>query len=145
MSTATSHNPLVLPDGLPVPQDDGAARHLTGRRMPDIELPATDGSSINLSKLLGRTVLYIYPRTGEPGKPPPDGWDAVPGARGCTPQSCYFVITSRAETLALRTFRSFDADRPISVRCRASASAVCNSVGSGFAAHPRARYFKLKF
>ena len=90
MSTATSHNPLVLPDGLPVPQDDGAARHLTGQRMPDLGLPATDRSSVNLSKLSGRTVLYIYPRTGEPGKPPPDGWDAVPGARGCTPQSCAF-------------------------------------------------------
>jgi peroxiredoxin len=90
MSIATSHNPLVLPDGLPVPQDDAAARHLTGRRMPDLGLPATDGSSVNLSKLPGRTVLYIYPRTGEPGKPLPDGWDAVPGARGCTPQSCGF-------------------------------------------------------
>ena len=116
MSTATSHNPLVLPDGLPVPQDDGAARHLTGRRMPDIELPATDGSSINLSKLPGRTVLYIYPRTGEPGKPPPDGWDAVPGARGCTPQSCSFR-DHFAELEAARCrapFRSFDAGHGLS-------------------------------
>lgn len=86
----TAHNPLVLPDGLPVPQDDGAARHLKGMRLPDIALAATDGSHVNLSTLPGRTVVYVYPRTGRPGSPPPDGWDAIPGARGCTPQSCGF-------------------------------------------------------
>jgi peroxiredoxin len=84
------HNPLVLPADLPAPEDDGAARHLAGRRLPDLALPATDGSTVNLARLPGRTVVYIYPRTGEPGKPPPDGWDAIPGARGCTPQSCAF-------------------------------------------------------
>jgi peroxiredoxin len=84
------HNPLVLPADLPAPEDDGAARHLEGRRLPDLALPATDGSTVNLARLPGRTVVYIYPRTGEPGKPPPDGWDAIPGARGCTPQSCAF-------------------------------------------------------
>ena len=86
----TPHNPLVLPPDLPVPADDGAAGHLVGRTLPDLALPATDGSAVNLAKLAGRTVVYIYPRTGEPGKPPPDGWDAIPGARGCTPQSCAF-------------------------------------------------------
>ncbi len=87
---AMPHNPLVLPADLPAPEDDGAARHLAGRRLPDLALPATDGSTVNLARLPGRTVVYIYPRTGEPGKPPPDGWDAIPGARGCTPQSCAF-------------------------------------------------------
>jgi peroxiredoxin len=87
---ATPHNPLVLPPDLPVPTDDGATRHLVGRTLPDLALPATDGSAVNMAKLAGRTVVYIYPRTGEPGKPPPDGWDAIPGARGCTPQSCAF-------------------------------------------------------
>jgi peroxiredoxin len=84
------HDPTVLPDGLPVPQDDGATRHLAGMRLPDIALTATDGSSVNLAKLSGRTVVYVYPRTGQPGKPTPTGWDAIPGARGCTPQSCSF-------------------------------------------------------
>ena len=87
---AKLHNPLVLPDGLPVPRDDGATSHLTGRQLPDLPLPATDGSHVNIAKLRGRTVVYLYPRTGEPGKAPPDGWDAIPGARGCTPQSCGF-------------------------------------------------------
>jgi peroxiredoxin len=87
---ATLHDPLVLPPGLPVPHDDGATRHLAGRRLPDLTLPATDGTQVNLSQLHGRTVVYVYPRTGEPGKAPPDGWDAIPGARGCTPQSCGF-------------------------------------------------------
>jgi peroxiredoxin len=86
----TVHNPLVLPDNLPVPQDDGAARHLKGLRLPDLALAATDGAAVNLSRLKGRTVVYVYPRSGRPGVPAPDGWDAIPGARGCTPQSCSF-------------------------------------------------------
>jgi peroxiredoxin len=84
------HDPNVLPDDLPVPQDDGAARHLSGFRLPDLALAATDGAQVNLSKLKGRTVVYVYPRTGRPGQALPTGWDAIPGARGCTPQSCGF-------------------------------------------------------
>src|SRR5665213_2770693 len=85
-----THNPLVLPPDIPAPQDDGAARHLAGMKLPDIALPAITGAAVNLSKLKGRTVLYIYPRTGVPGVDAPPGWDAIPGARGCTPQSCGF-------------------------------------------------------
>jgi peroxiredoxin len=84
------HNPNVLPAGIPAPQDDGRARHLTGMQLPDLALAATDGRTVNLSALKGRTVLYIYPRTGRPGVDLPAGWDAIPGARGCTPQSCSF-------------------------------------------------------
>jgi peroxiredoxin len=86
----TAHNPNVLPADIPAPQDDGGARHLTGLKLPPVALAATDGSQVDLSKLGGRTVVYIYPRTGVPGQAPPDGWDAIPGARGCTPQSCSF-------------------------------------------------------
>jgi peroxiredoxin len=85
-----THNPHLLPPDIPVPQDDGRARHLTGLRLPNVELPATSGATVNLSKLKGRTVVYIYPRTGVPGVDPPPGWDQIPGARGCTPQSCGF-------------------------------------------------------
>jgi peroxiredoxin len=86
----TPHNPNVLPTDIPAPQDDGGARHLAGLQLPSVALVATDGSQVDLSKLAGRTVVYIYPRTGVPGQAPPDGWDAIPGARGCTPQSCSF-------------------------------------------------------
>jgi peroxiredoxin len=86
----TAHDPTRLPTGLPAPQDDGAARHLAGSKLPAITLRATDGSLIDLSAIKGRTVVYVYPRTGRPGEDPPDGWDAIPGARGCTPQSCSF-------------------------------------------------------
>jgi peroxiredoxin len=86
----TPHDPNVLPADLPIPRDDGAARHLTGRKLPALSLVATDGSRVDLSKLRGRTVVYIYPRTGVPGQASPDGWDQIPGARGCTPQSCSF-------------------------------------------------------
>ena len=86
----TLHDPTVLPADIPAPQDDGAARHLTGTRLPSLPLAATDGSQVDLSKLAGRTVVYIYPRTGVPGQPLPDGWNQIPGARGCTPQSCAF-------------------------------------------------------
>jgi peroxiredoxin len=85
-----THDPTFLPTDIPVPQDDGAARHLAGMSMPDLALPATTGPAVNMSKLHGRTVLYIYPRTGVPGVDPPPGWDEIPGARGCTPQSCGF-------------------------------------------------------
>ena len=85
-----THNPNVLPPNIPAPQDDGAARHLAGMKLPDIALPATAGAAVNLAKLKGRTVVYIYPRTGVPGQDLPTGWDAIPGARGCTPQSCGF-------------------------------------------------------
>lgn len=84
------HDPTVLPEALPAPQDDGGARHLPGRRLPSVPLPATDGGVVDLAKLRGRTVVYVYPRTGVPGQPLPEGWDAIPGARGCTPQSCSF-------------------------------------------------------
>ena len=84
------HDPTVLPDDLPVPQDDGAARHLPGAKLPDIALGATAGTQVNLARLKGRTVVYIYPRTGRPGQALPTGWNGIPGARGCTPQSCSF-------------------------------------------------------
>ncbi|MGD0025458.1 MAG: peroxiredoxin [Xanthobacteraceae bacterium] len=85
-----THNPNFLPPDIPIPQDDGAARHLAGMKLPDLALAATSGPAVNLSKLKGRTVVYIYPRTGVPGVDLPAGWDQIPGARGCTPQSCGF-------------------------------------------------------
>jgi len=85
-----THNPNILPPNIPAPQDDGAADHLTGMTLPDLALRATSGGPVNLSKLAGRTVLYIYPRTGVPGVDLPPGWNDIPGARGCTPQSCAF-------------------------------------------------------
>jgi peroxiredoxin len=85
-----TQNYQELPKDLPVPQDDGATKHLAGMRLPRLSIAATDGAEVDLSRLKARTVVYAYPRTGEPGKPLPNGWDAIPGARGCTPQSCDF-------------------------------------------------------
>ena len=85
-----THDPTFLPADIPAPQDDGAARHLVTMKIPDLTLPATSGGTVNLARLSGRTVLYIYPRTGVPGADLPPGWDDIPGARGCTPQSCGF-------------------------------------------------------
>ena len=87
---ARSDNVMELPKDLPVPQDDGACRHLTGMRLPSIALRSTRDRAIDLSKLKGTTVVYIYPRTGRPDQELPAGWNAIPGARGCTPQSCAF-------------------------------------------------------
>ena len=84
-------NPYVLPDDLPVPVDDGAADHLRGMEMPAVSLQSTSGGDVDLrAAAAGTLVLYIYPRTGRPGEPLPEGWDDIPGARGCTPQSCAF-------------------------------------------------------
>lgn len=80
-----------LPPNLPVPVDDAAADHLTGARMPSIALRSTSGAIVDLAALgTGRTVLYCYPRTGTPDRQVPAEWDQIPGARGCTPESCGF-------------------------------------------------------
>jgi peroxiredoxin len=83
----------ALPPDLPAPVDDGAADHLPGLRLPALALRSTHGGEADLAEVAaaaGTLVLYVYPRTGIPGQPSPDGWDAIPGARGCTPQSCAF-------------------------------------------------------
>jgi peroxiredoxin len=92
---------------IPAPSDDGGARHLTGLRLPDLTLPATDGTSVSLARLSGRTIAFLYPRTGRPGEIAlvPD-WDSIPGARGCTPQSCAFRDL-HAELLAAGAARVF--------------------------------------
>jgi peroxiredoxin len=80
-----------LPSNLPPPVDDGAADHLRDMPMPHVSLPSTAGRMVDLSELSApRTVIYCYPMTGVPGKPLPEGWDMIPGARGCTPQACSF-------------------------------------------------------
>jgi peroxiredoxin (alkyl hydroperoxide reductase subunit C) len=80
-----------LPADLPVPLDDGAAAHLDGMRLPHVELPATDGSTVDLAAIPGTVVVFAYPRTGRPGEPSlVEDWDQIPGARGCTPHTCGF-------------------------------------------------------
>jgi peroxiredoxin len=79
-----------LPEDLPVPTDDGAADHLEGTRLPPVPLASTADETIDLSALRGRTVVYCYPMTGRPDTSLPANWDEIPGARGCTPQSCSF-------------------------------------------------------
>lgn len=79
-----------LPTDLPIPQDDGATDHLKGMQLPDVSFTATNGKVINLSDIKGKLIIYCYPMTGQPNVALPDGWDQIPGARGCTPQSCSF-------------------------------------------------------
>ena len=91
MAGYTTRDLTEIPEGLPVPVDDGRARHLTGIPVPSAPLLGTTEERIDLSKIPGRVVVFAYPRTGQPGQPPltPD-WDLVPGARGCTPETCGF-------------------------------------------------------
>ncbi len=79
-----------LPEGTPVPTDDGASDHLPGMRLPSVALISTSGDTVDLSSLPGKSVVYCYPMTGRPDRDLPQGWDEIPGARGCTPQSCAF-------------------------------------------------------
>ncbi|NKX54999.1 peroxiredoxin [Arthrobacter mobilis] len=80
-----------LPENLPVPADDGAAAHLPGLAMPALALPTSSGGAVDLADLgPGRTVIYLYPLTGRPGADLPEGWDAIPGARGCSTEACDF-------------------------------------------------------
>jgi peroxiredoxin len=101
-----------LPHGLPVPADDGAARHLIGVRVPPIPLPTTDGGNLRVGEVATnkRRVVYAYPRTGRPGEPPlVEDWDLIPGARGCTPEACAFrdhhadLARAGAEVVGLST------------------------------------------
>jgi peroxiredoxin len=80
-------DPDVLPDDLPVPQDDGAAAHLTGSRIPHVALASTQGGTLDLGAIAGTLVVFAYPRSGQPGVDPPPHWDEIPGARGCTPHT----------------------------------------------------------
>jgi len=84
------HDPNALPADLPIPVDDGGMAHLFGRNLPDVALAATTGGSVSLARQAGRVIVYGYPKTGRPGLAPAQGWDLIPGARGCTPQSCGF-------------------------------------------------------
>ncbi len=83
-------NVYEIPPGLPIPQDDGSTDHLKGLRLPNVSLKATNGTTINFGDIFSRLVIYCYPMTGQPNVALPDGWDQIPGARGCTPQSCSF-------------------------------------------------------
>ena len=78
------------PANLPIPENDGSCNHLIGTRLPDLGLVSTLGDPVNLSRLPERIVVYCYPMTGRPDVPPPEGWGEIPGAMGCTPQSCAF-------------------------------------------------------
>jgi len=87
----TAANYEQLPADLPVPEDDGAADHLPGLAMPSVPLPATSGGTIDLAQAgRPRAIVYVYPMTGKPGVPLLEGWDQIPGARGCTPESMGF-------------------------------------------------------
>ncbi len=85
-----SDNVYELPENIPVPTDDGACDHLPGMRVPSVSLTSTSGDVVDLSALPGKSVVYCYPRTGRPDQALPAGWNEIPGARGCTPQSCSF-------------------------------------------------------
>ena len=87
---ARADNIYELPKDLPIPVDDGACDHLAGVSVASVSLRSTSGRLVDLATLPGRTVLYCYPRTGRPDREPPQGWNEIPGARGCTPQSCAF-------------------------------------------------------
>jgi peroxiredoxin len=90
MATLGTDDISGLPPDLPVPVDDCATDHLPGMRLPEIALRSTSGRDVALASLPGWTVVYTYPRTGEDGQGPPPGWNEIPGARGCTPQTCGF-------------------------------------------------------
>lgn len=94
-----------LPDDLPIPIDDGACDHLLNMKLPDLPLRSTSGEKVNLASIINRVVLYCYPMTGVPGIALPDGWDDIPGARGCTPQSlAYREHHDEIETLGANVF-----------------------------------------
>lgn len=98
-------NLLELPKDLPVPQDDGACKHLEGMSLPSVKLITTKDREVNFSLSKKPCVIFFYPRTREPNMPTPDSWDLIPGARGCTPQSCgYKDLFSEFQNLGFEVF-----------------------------------------
>jgi peroxiredoxin len=98
-------NLYELPENLPVPEDDGACDHLAAMAIPSVPLRSTAGRLLDLSRLAGTNVVYCYPRTGQPDRDPSTGWNEIPGARGCTPQSCAFRDHHRElQTLGAEVF-----------------------------------------
>ena len=142
------HDPTVLPDDLPVPQDDGAARHLDRRAAAaHLRLRRPTARRSTCRALAGRTVVYVYPRTGRPGQPTADGWDGIPGARGCTPQSCgfrdHFAELKRLGVAQLFGLSTQD-DRLSARGGGAAASAVRDPVRRRSAADARAQPADLR-
>ena len=116
-----------LPSDLPPPVDDGACDHLRGLAMPPVRLPSTAGRLVDLGALgPGRTVIYCYPRTGRPDEPLPTGWDAIPGARGCTPSPAAFATTT-ASSLPSGPRSTASARRPPSTSARWRSGCTCRS------------------
>jgi peroxiredoxin len=113
-----------LPPDLPVPEDDGAADHLPGARLPQLTLASTSDAGVKLADAaLGTLVLYVYPQTGVPGRPLIDGWDEIPGARGCTPQNCAFrdlheELAARGATVHGLSSQPLDEQREFAARER---------------------------
>ncbi len=83
-------NLYQLPDDLPVPADDGACDHLEGTPLPSLLLKTSSGNSVDLSEEKGVVVIFFYPMIGSPDSPPMEDWNDIPGARGCTPQTCSY-------------------------------------------------------
>ena len=87
-----NQNNLSAPDWskIPAPKEDEDLSHLLKYKIKSVLLKSTNNQSVDLSKIKGLSIIYIYPMTGQPNKPLPENWDNIPGARGCTPQSCSF-------------------------------------------------------
>jgi peroxiredoxin len=131
----STHDPTVLPPGLPIPVDDGGTQHLPGVSVPTIPLPTTDGADLMLGDVGGfeRRVVYAYPRTGRPGEAPlVEEWDLIPGARGCTPESCAFrdhhaeLARAGADVVGLST-QDTDYQREVVERLRLSFALVSDA------------------
>jgi len=95
-SSSKENNGPALPTSLPRPEDDGAADHIPNSTFPSVSLPSTAGNTVQPATLSGLSIFFCYPRTGAPGEKIPAEWDAIPGARGCTPQACSFRDASRS-------------------------------------------------
>src|SRR5215207_1092126 len=129
-SMAREDNLYELPEGLPIPVDDGASDHLPGTRLPSVPLRSTAGNGVDLASLTGRTVVYCYPRMSRPDKEMPQDWDEIPGARGCTPQSCAFrdhhaeLRSLGARVFGLSKVQNTSGRRPSGSAYRSSSSAT---------------------
>jgi hypothetical protein len=126
-----THDPTFLPPDIPVPQDDGGARHLPGMKLPDLALPATSGGAVNLARLAGRTVLYLYPRTGVPGVDlPPGGGTIFPARAAAPPNPAAFATISPSSMGSAFPTCSGSRRRTPTISARPPSACTCRSRSS---------------
>ncbi|MFI6050119.1 winged helix-turn-helix transcriptional regulator [Streptomyces violascens] len=100
-------------------------RELVGTRVPELQLADFDGKSRDpVAASTPYTVLYCFPGAYARAESYPPGWAGIPGARGCTLESCTFRDQLASFTAAGATVHGVSTQRPDEQRAFADKEAL---------------------